>query len=54
LARAIDPGLAAKCTARREQREALRMEELKASGDILTPQQRKRVKNGLADHSDGP
>jgi hypothetical protein len=49
--RAIDPGLAAKCTA---QREALRMEELKAMGDIRTPQPRKRVKNGFADHSDGP
>jgi hypothetical protein len=52
--RAIDPGLAAKCTAQREQREALRMEGLKAMGDILTPQQRKRVKNGLADDCDGP
>jgi hypothetical protein len=35
--RATDPGLAAKCNARREQREALRTEELKASGDILCP-----------------
>jgi Spy/CpxP family protein refolding chaperone len=52
--RAIDPGLAAKCTAQREQREALRMEELQAMGDILTPQKRKRVKNGFADGSDGP
>jgi Spy/CpxP family protein refolding chaperone len=52
--RAIDPGLAAKCTAQREQRDEFRMEELQAMGDILTPQQRKRVKNGFADHSDGP
>jgi hypothetical protein len=35
--RAINPGFAAKCTAQREQRRALRMEELKATGDILTP-----------------
>ena len=49
--RAIDPGLAAKCTA---QREALRTEGLKAMGDIPTPQQRKRVKNGFANDSDGP
>jgi hypothetical protein len=52
--RAMDPGLAAECAAQREQREALRVEELKAMGDILTPQQRKRVKDGVADDSDGP
>jgi hypothetical protein len=52
--RAIDPDPAAKCTARREQREALRREEPEAMGDILTPQQRKRVKNGFAGDSDGP
>jgi hypothetical protein len=35
--RAIDPGLAVKCTAQRNQREALQLEELKAMRDILTP-----------------
>ena len=52
--KAIYSGLAAKYTAQRDQREALRMGELKVMGDILTPQQRKRVKNVFADRSDGP
>jgi Spy/CpxP family protein refolding chaperone len=33
----------------REQREALRKEELKALGEILTPEQREKVKNYVAD-----
>jgi Spy/CpxP family protein refolding chaperone len=36
-------------TTQREQRESLRKEELKALGEILTPEQREKVKNYFAD-----
>jgi Spy/CpxP family protein refolding chaperone len=36
-------------TAQRDQREALRREELKALGEILTPEQRDKVKNYFGD-----
>jgi Spy/CpxP family protein refolding chaperone len=42
-------GFAASYSAQREQREALRKEELKAMGDILTPEQREKAKNYFAD-----
>src|SRR5262249_2813448 len=35
----------------RQQREALRREEMSALGAILTPEQREQVKNWVADHS---
>jgi Spy/CpxP family protein refolding chaperone len=47
-------GFAAAYTTQREQREALRKEELKAMGEILTPEQREKAKNYFADRSDGP
>ena len=40
---------AATYTAQREQRETLRKEELKAMGEILTPEQREKAKNYFAD-----
>lgn len=40
---------AKKYAAQREQREALRKEELTAVGEILTPEQREKVKNFFAD-----
>jgi Spy/CpxP family protein refolding chaperone len=45
-------GFAATYASQREQREALRKEELKAMGDILTPEQRDKVKNYFADRID--
>jgi Spy/CpxP family protein refolding chaperone len=42
-------GFAASYTAQREQRETLRKEELKAMGEILTPEQRERAKSYFAD-----
>jgi Spy/CpxP family protein refolding chaperone len=45
---------AAKYAAQRDQREALRKEELKAMGAILTPEQRERVKNYFADRNVNP
>jgi Spy/CpxP family protein refolding chaperone len=47
-------GFAATYTAQREQREALRKEELKAMGEILTPEQREKAKNYFADVMDTP
>jgi Spy/CpxP family protein refolding chaperone len=47
-------GFAASYTAQREQREALRKEELKAMGDILTPEQREKAKNYFADFIANP
>jgi Spy/CpxP family protein refolding chaperone len=45
---------AAKYDAQRDQREALRKEELKAMDAILTPEQREKVKNFFADRSTNP
>jgi Spy/CpxP family protein refolding chaperone len=45
---------ATKYTGQRDQREALRKEELKAMGAILTPEQRERVKNYFADRAGIP
>jgi Spy/CpxP family protein refolding chaperone len=45
---------AASYTSQREQREALRKEELKAMGAILTPEQREKAKNYLADFMANP
>ena len=45
---------AATYAAQRDQREALRKEELKAMGAILTPEQRERVKNYFADRAGIP
>jgi Spy/CpxP family protein refolding chaperone len=42
-------GFAASYTAQREQRETLRKEELKAMGEILTPEQRETAKSYFAD-----
>jgi Spy/CpxP family protein refolding chaperone len=42
-------GFAASYTDQREQRETLRKEELKAMGEILTPEQREAAKNYFAD-----
>jgi Spy/CpxP family protein refolding chaperone len=42
-------GFASKYAAQRDQREALRKEELRALGEILTPEQREKVKNFFAD-----
>jgi Spy/CpxP family protein refolding chaperone len=42
-------GFAEKYRAQREQRETLRKDELKAMSDILTPEQREKVKNFFAD-----
>jgi Spy/CpxP family protein refolding chaperone len=47
-------GFAAKYAAQREQREALRKEELKAMGAILSPEQREKVKNYFADRGANP
>jgi Spy/CpxP family protein refolding chaperone len=47
-------GFAASYTAQREQRETLRKEELKAMGEILTPEQRERAKNFFADVTESP
>jgi Spy/CpxP family protein refolding chaperone len=47
-------GVAAAYTAQREQRETLRKEELKAMGDILTPEQREKAKNYFADYMSSP
>ena len=47
-------GFAASYTAQREQRETLRKEELKAMGEILTPEQRERAKNYFADFIANP
>jgi Spy/CpxP family protein refolding chaperone len=41
---------AEKFPAQREQRKALRREELKALGAILTAEQREKVKNFVEDH----
>jgi Spy/CpxP family protein refolding chaperone len=38
----------------RDQREALRKQELKAMGEILTPEQREKVKNYFADYIANP
>ena len=45
---------AASYTAQRAQREAPRKEELKAMGEILTPEQREKAKNFFADLMDSP
>jgi Spy/CpxP family protein refolding chaperone len=45
---------AAAYTAQRESREALRRDELKAMGEILTPEQREKVKNYFADAPESP
>jgi Spy/CpxP family protein refolding chaperone len=45
---------AAAYTAQREQRETLRKEELKAMGEILTPEQREKAKNYFADYIASP
>jgi Spy/CpxP family protein refolding chaperone len=47
-------GFAASYTSQREQRETLRKEELKAMGEILTPEQREKAKNYFADTIAGP
>jgi Spy/CpxP family protein refolding chaperone len=47
-------GFAASYAAQRDQREALRKEELKAMGEILTPEQREKVKNYFADFMANP
>jgi Spy/CpxP family protein refolding chaperone len=47
-------GFAATYAAQRDQREALRKEELKAMGAILTPEQREKAKNYFADLMDSP
>jgi Spy/CpxP family protein refolding chaperone len=47
-------GFEANYNTQREQREALRKEELKAMGDILTPEQREKVKNYFADVTESP
>jgi Spy/CpxP family protein refolding chaperone len=47
-------GFAATYAAQRDQREALRKEELKAMGEILTPEQREKVKNYFADYLTSP
>jgi Spy/CpxP family protein refolding chaperone len=52
--KAIYSGFAANYTAQREQREALRKDELKSMGDILTPEQREKVKNFYADQLEQP
>jgi Spy/CpxP family protein refolding chaperone len=45
---------AATYATQRDQREALRKEELKAMGDILTPEQREKAKNYFADYLANP
>jgi Spy/CpxP family protein refolding chaperone len=45
---------AATYAAQRDQREALRKEELKAMGEVLTPEQREKVKNYFADDLSNP
>ncbi len=45
---------AANYTTQREQREALRKEELNAMGTVLTPEQREKAKNYFADLLDNP
>lgn len=45
---------AATYAAQREQREALRKEELNAMGDILTPEQREKASNYFADNLANP
>jgi Spy/CpxP family protein refolding chaperone len=47
-------GFAAKYRAQREQRETLRRDELKAMSEILTPEQREKVKNYFADDVENP
>jgi Spy/CpxP family protein refolding chaperone len=47
-------GFAATYASQREQREALRKEELKAMGEILTPEQREKAKNYFADYLASP
>jgi Spy/CpxP family protein refolding chaperone len=47
-------GFAATYAAQRDQREALRKEELKSMGQILTPEQREKVKNFFADVTESP
>jgi Spy/CpxP family protein refolding chaperone len=47
-------GFAATYKAQRDQREALRKEELKAMSEILTPEQREKVKNYSSDTMDSP
>jgi Spy/CpxP family protein refolding chaperone len=47
-------GFAATYAAQREQREALRKEELKAMGEILTPEQREKAKHYFADFLASP
>jgi Spy/CpxP family protein refolding chaperone len=47
-------GFAATYTAQRDQRELLRKEELKAMGEILTPEQREKVKGYFADDLASP
>jgi Spy/CpxP family protein refolding chaperone len=47
-------GFAANYTAQREQRETLRKEELEAMDEILTPEQREKVKNFYADQVENP
>jgi Spy/CpxP family protein refolding chaperone len=47
-------GFAARYRAQREQRETLRRDELKAMSDILTPEQREKVKNYFADYMANP
>ena len=50
--RAVHARFADKYTAQREQRKALRQEELKSMGGILTAEQRDKVKNFIEDHSE--
>jgi Spy/CpxP family protein refolding chaperone len=45
---------AATYRSQREQRETLRKEELKAMGEILTPEQREKVQNYFADYMASP
>jgi Spy/CpxP family protein refolding chaperone len=52
--RATYSRFAATYAAQRDQREALRKEELKAMGDILTPEQREKAKNYFADYLANP
>jgi Spy/CpxP family protein refolding chaperone len=47
-------GFAATYAAQREQREALRKEELKAMGEVLTPEQREKAKSYFADYLANP
>ena len=47
--KAADADFAAKYTVQREQRETLRKEELKAMGEILTPEQRGKVRHCFAE-----